>query len=248
MYQLTNRLIKEFASLDDTKGRRRTGLFVAEGGKCVGELLRTFRARYVFASPQWLDGKDVVAGEVMEASPAMLRQLTRLQATPQAIAFFEIPETGNIPETKGLTVALDRVQDPGNMGTILRCCDWMGVDIVVASTDTVDCFNPKAVQASMGALAHVKVYYTDLPDYLDRTSQPVYGTFLDGDNIYDQALGQEGIVVMGNEGSGISPEVERHVTRRLYIPPYPADSTHVESLNVGMATAIVLSQFRSRKA
>lgn len=184
----------------------------------------------------------------MEASPAMLRQLTRLQATPQAIAFFEIPETGNIPETKGLTVALDRVQDPGNMGTILRCCDWMGVDIVVASTDTVDCFNPKAVQASMGALAHVKVYYTDLPDYLDRTSQPVYGTFLDGDNIYDQALGQEGIVVMGNEGSGISPEVERHVTRRLYIPPYPADSTHVESLNVGMATAIVLSQFRSRKA
>ena len=171
MFQLTNRLIKEFASLDDTKGRRRTGLFVAEGGKCVGELLSTFRARYVFASPQWLDGKDVVAGEVVEASPAMLRQLTRLQATPQAIAFFEIPETGDIPEAKGLTVALDRVQDPGNMGTILRCCDWMGVDTVVATTDTVDCFNPKAVQASMGALAHVKVYYTDLPDYLDRTDR-----------------------------------------------------------------------------
>lgn len=246
MFQLTNRLIKEFASLDDTKGRRRSGLFVAEGSKCVGELLGTFHARYVFALPSWLAENEVVADEVIEAAPAMLRQLTRLQATPPVIAFFDLSEAGEPGIPTGLVVALDRVQDPGNIGTVLRCCDWMGVRTVVASPDTVDCFNPKAVQASMGALAHVKVYYTDLCEYLAGVPVPVYGTFLDGADIYRQPLTQDGVIVMGNEGKGISPEVEAFVTQRLYIPPYPADSLHVESLNVGMATAITLSQFRSR--
>ena len=246
MFQLTNRMIKEFGSLDDAKGRRKTGLFVAEGTKCVGELLKTFHARYVFARPDWLAENEAEADEIIEAAPAMLRQLTRLQATPPVIAFFNIPEAGEVPCSKGLTVALDRIQDPGNMGTILRCCDWMGVDTVIASADTVDCFNPKAVQATMGALAHVKVYYTDLAGYLSGVDAPVYGTFLDGENIYSEPLSENGVIVMGNEGQGISPEVEKHVSRRLYIPPYPADSVHVESLNVGMATAITLSQFRSR--
>lgn len=151
-----------------------------------------------------------------------------------------------MPQFKGLVLALDRVQDPGNIGTILRCCDWMGVDTVIASADTVDCFNPKAVQASMGALAHVKVYYTDLAEYLGSIDAPVYGTFLDGENIYREALSECGVIIMGNEGKGISHEIEKFVNRRLYIPPYPTDSVHVESLNVGMATAITLSQFRSR--
>ncbi len=232
MFQLTNRMLKEFGSLDDAKGRRRSGLFVAEGTKCVGELLRVFHARYLFALPSWLADNKAEADEVVEASPAMLRQLTRLQATPPVIAYFE--QAGELPALDGLTVALDRVQDPGNMGTILRCCDWMGVHTVLASIDTVDCFNPKAVQASMGALANVKVYYTDLCE------------FLDGENIYREPLSADGVIVMGNEGKGISPEVETFVSRRLYIPPFPADSVHVESLNVGMATAITLSQFRSR--
>lgn len=246
MFQLTNRMLKEFGSLDDAKGRRRSGLFVAEGAKCVGELLRVFHARYLFALPSWLADNKAEADEIVEASPAMLRQLTRLQATPPVIAYFEQPEAGEVPAVEGLTVALDRVQDPGNMGTILRCCDWMGVRTVIASIDTVDCYNPKAVQASMGALVNVKVYYTDLCEYLDRVDVPVYGTFLDGENIYREPLSADGVIVMGNEGKGISPEVEKFVTRRLYIPPYPADSVHVESLNVGMATAITLSQFRSR--
>lgn len=246
MFQLTNRMLKEFGSLDDAKGRRRSGLFVAEGTKCVGELLRVFHARYLFALPSWLADNKAEADEVVEASPAMLIQLTRLQATPPVIAYFEHPEAGELPALDGLTVALDRVQDPGNMGTILRCCDWMGVHTVLASIDTVDCFNPKAVQASMGALANVKVYYTDLCEYLAGVDVPVYGTFLDGENIYREPLSADGVIVMGNEGKGISPEVERFVSRRLYIPPFPADSVHVESLNVGMATAITLSQFRSR--
>ncbi len=246
MFQLTNRLIKAFGSIDDAKGRRKTGLFVAEGGKCVGELIKVFHARYIFARPEWLAENEVSGDEIIEATPAMLRQLTRLQATPPVIAFFEIPEVEPVPQFKGLVLALDRVQDPGNIGTILRCCDWMGVDTVIASADTVDCFNPKAVQASMGALAHVKVYYTDLAEYLGSIDAPVYGTFLDGENIYREALSECGVIIMGNEGKGISHEIEKFVNRRLYIPPYPTDSVHVESLNVGMATAITLSQFRSR--
>ena len=119
MFQLTNRMLKEFGSLDDAKGRRRSGLFVAEGTKCVGELLRVFHARYLFALPSWLADNKAEADEVVEASPAMLRQLTRLQATPPVIAYFEHPEAGELPALDGLTVALDRVQDPGNMGTIL---------------------------------------------------------------------------------------------------------------------------------
>ena len=246
MFQLTNRLIKEFSSLDDAKGRRRTGLFVAEGAKCVGELLGAFHARYIFALPSWLAENSAEADEIIEATPAMLRQLTRLPSTPPVIAFFDLPAAISDIPSEGLILALDRVQDPGNIGTILRCCDWMGVNTIVASTDTVDCFNPKAVQASMGALAHVRVCYTDLCEYLAGVEMPVYGTFLDGDNIYRQALGSDGVIVMGNEGQGISPQVEKFVNRRLYIPPYPADSVHVESLNVGMATAITLSQCRSR--
>lgn len=246
MFQLTNRLIKEFGSLDDAKGRRRTGLFVTEGAKCVGELLKAFHARYIFARPDWLAENETNADEIVEATPAMLRQLTRLQATPPVIAYLDIPEATPAPDIKGLVVALDRIQDPGNMGTILRCCDWMGVDTVIASADTVDCFNPKAVQATMGALAHVKVHYTNLAEYLGNVRVPIYGTFLDGENIYREPLSETGIIVMGNEGQGISAEVEVLVNRRLYIPPYPADSAHVESLNVGMATAITLSQFRSR--
>lgn len=246
MFQLTNRLIKEFSSLDDAKGRRRTGLFAAEGAKCVGELLGAFHARYIFALSTWLAENKAEADEIIDASPAMLRQLTRLPSTPPVIAFLDLPAAMPEVPAEGLILALDRVQDPGNIGTILRCCDWMGVNTIVASTDTVDCFNPKAVQASMGALAHVKVCYTDLCKYLAGIDKPVYGTFLDGDNIYRQALGSEGVIVMGNEGQGISPQVEKFVNRRLYIPPYPADSAHVESLNVGMATAITLSQFRSR--
>ena len=246
MFELTNRLVKELASLDDVKGRRRTGLFVAEGVKCVAELMARFRARYVFALPEVLADNCWEAEQIVEATPAMLRRLTRLQATPTVIAYFQIPTPGPLPEAGHLVVALDRVQDPGNMGTILRCCDWMGVDTVVASYDTVDCFNPKAVQASMGALAHVSVVYTDLCDYLAGVGMPVYGTFLDGEDIYRHSLGSEGVIVMGNEGGGISDRVAEFVTDRLYIPPYPAGSVHVESLNVGMATAITLSQFRSR--
>ena len=250
-FQLTNRLRKEFASLDDAKGRRRSGLFVAEGTKCVLELLASFTPRYIFATETWLaENEPGTGGSVVTAAPQLLRELTRLSTTPPVIAFFELPEAPALPTPDEcqcqLIVALDRVQDPGNLGTILRTCDWMGVHTVVASTDTVDAFNPKTVQATMGALARTRVVYTDLDSFLSCVPGHIYGTFLDGVNIYRDELSEHGILVMGNEGSGISRPVARHITRRLFIPPYPADAQAVESLNVATATAIALSQFRSR--
>lgn len=247
-FQLTNRLLKEFDSLDDVKGRRRAGLFVAEGTKCVLELMDRFHAVFVFASREWHTEHHVAAERIVETSPSELRRLTRLVATPPVIAFFRIPDAEPVPLYDGeLTLMLDRVQDPGNLGTILRTCDWMGVRTVIASCDTVDCFNPKVVQATMGGLARTRVIYTDLVPYLEQlpAEVSVYGTFLDGDNIYRSPLSSGGIVIMGNEGQGISDAVAAHVSHRLLIPPY-SNGGAVESLNVATATAIVLSQFRSR--
>lgn len=251
-FQLTKRLLKDFESLDLPKGRRKTGLFVAEGSKCVLDLLPAFKCRYLFASPQWMqEHQGVTADEIVEASPSMLRQLTRLSTPSPVIAFFELPDNTEAPDAQyvigNLTLVLDRVQDPGNLGTIIRCADWMGVRRIVASRDTVDAFSPKCVQATMGALARVAVAYVELDEYLASVKGAnVYGTFLGGDNIYTSPLSKGGLLVMGNEGSGISNAVAHHVTHRLTIPPYPIDAQTSESLNVGVATAIALSQFRAR--
>lgn len=253
-FELTNRLIKLFASLDRSKYRRSEQLFPAEGSKCVADLLATFDCCWLFALPQWLEAhKDLVAGSsienCIEATPAMLRRITRLPSAPEVTAFFR-PRVHDVfvPDADELIVALDGIQDPGNLGTIIRCCGWMGVNRIVASADTVDCYNPKAVQATMGALAHVQVCYTDLPDWLSKlpAGTAVYGTFLDGANIYTQPLGRGGVLVTGNEGHGISAQTERFVTSRLFIPPYPDGVNCQDSLNAGMATAIALSQFRAR--
>lgn len=251
----TARLRKDFASLDDAKGRRRTGIFVAEGTKCVLELAAAFTAQYVYAMPEWVaeHGNTIAGSSVVPCAKSVLRQLTRLSTTPPVIAFFQLPDApvADISEIAAgeLYLALDRLQDPGNLGTIIRTADWLGVHTIYATPDTVDAFNPKTVQATMGSLARVHIIYTDIAILLAEASKngiPVYGTFLDGDNIYASALTPGGIVVMGNEGRGISPEVEATVTRRLYIPPYPAYASTVESLNVATATAITLSQFRQR--
>lgn len=147
-----------------------------------------------------------------------------------------------------LCLALDSVQDPGNLGTILRTADWFGIRHIFASTETADVYAPKVVQATMGAVARVRMHYVNLPAFLDKVSDevPVYGTFLDGDNLYARSLRFEdrGILVMGNEGRGISEEVAARVTHRLLIPPYPAGGTGAESLNVGAATAILCAEMR----
>lgn len=250
---ITNCMQKIFASLDAAKCRRREGLFPAEGTKCVVDLLPRFTCEWLFALPEWIEAHAPVLAEYapvrcVPSTPQMIRSITRLPSAPEVTAFFALPAPKAVPDVSAgeLVLALDCIQDPGNMGTIVRCCSWMGVKKIVASTDTVDCFNPKAVQASMGALARVMVFYTDLAAWLGTLDMPVYGTFLDGLNIYKEPLPKEACLVMGNEGRGISPEVERVVTNRLFIPPYPLGSHPQDSLNVGMATAIALSQFRSK--
>lgn len=252
-YVLSKAKAKEFASLDDAKGRERTGMFVAEGRKCVETLIEGgFRARYLYADAD--SGIQQIGGcEAIAVKKCVLRQLTRLSTTPQVISFFELPSSAGplapAVASESLVLALDRIQDPGNLGTILRTCDWMGIRNIVAATGTADVYNPKVVQASMGAVASVKVHYTDLADWLSRLPEgtPVFGTYLDGRNIYTEGLSSAGVLVMGNEGKGISDDITPLVNRRLFIPPFGEQTPASESLNVATATAIALSQFRQRQ-
>lgn len=249
-FELTKARRKEIAALADAKGRRRQGAFMAEGTKCVLDTLGAFKLRLLAATEAWLAAHDV-DGPVVAVNRGMLGEMSSMSLATDVIAVYELPDDSVFdPELPAgnLVIALDRVQDPGNLGTIIRTADWMGITTILASADTVDCFNPKVVQATMGAISRVKVIYGNLPEMLEAVGKevPVYGTFLDGENIYRQPLSDNGVIVMGNEGSGISAEVAAAVTRRLFIPSYPPGRATSESLNVATATAITLSQFRSR--
>ena len=251
MVELTNRLRKLVSSLDDARVRREEHLFVAEGTKCVLDTLHHFNVRYLFATQAWLDRHhgDVKGFEVTAVKRADMERMSHLSTPPDVLAVYDIPEYDvTSVDTRGkLLLALDRVQDPGNLGTIMRIADWFGIRDIICSRDTVDLYNPKVVQATMGAVARVRVHYTDLPAWLSGCGVPVYGTFLHGENIYKANLGGEGVIVMGNEGKGISEDVEREVTCRVTIPSYPAGEATSESLNVGMATAVAVAEFRRRQ-
>lgn len=246
---------KEVAELATAKGRKRTGRFMAEGTKCVLDTIEHFDPVHLFATEQWLAEHRLPAAAAAVAEPCTrgeLGEMSSMVLTPDVIAVYRQPQpvAFNPHALRGrVTVALDRVQDPGNLGTIMRSADWMGVDTILASADTVDCFNPKVVQASMGAIARVRVIYGDLPQMLAQAAEhvAVCGTFLGGENVYTAELPQAAVVVMGNEGSGISAEVAQLVSRRLLIPSYPPERPTSESLNVATATAIILSQFIARR-
>jgi len=179
-----------------------------------------------------------------------MKKISFLKTPSTVLGVFRIPhdEEKVAPNENELTLALDGVQDPGNLGTIIRLCDWFGIAALICSPNTADCYNPKVVQATMGAIAHVRVAYTALPDFLRQAKEkniPVYGAFLEGKNIYAEKLSPYGVVVMGSEGQGISREVERCITHKLYIPAF-AQSHSAESLNVAAASAVVCSEFRRR--
>ena len=251
---ISKQFIKRIVSLADTKGRRRQNAFVVEGTKAVLDTITAFDLQHLIATSQWLESHPIDAidpSKIVEAKRADILQMTSMSLAPDVMAVYTLPPDPVVTpdECKGqLIIALDRVQDPGNLGTIIRTADWMGVPLILASTDTVDCYNPKAIQATMGAIARVKVVYCDLCDILEKLGQtlPVYGTFLDGENIYSSPLSREGVIIMGNEGKGISENVARLASHRLLIPSYPPERPTSESLNVATATAIVLSQFRAR--
>lgn len=242
--------IKKIHALDMRKFRRNERLFVAEGPKLVDELCATMKPVYIAALPEWIsENAKIVSGTEYDiVSPDELQRAS-LQKNPQhVIALFPIPEHRFCTEQlkNELVLMLDGVQDPGNLGTIARIADWFGIRNIICSAETADIYNPKAVQATMGALARVKFHYTDLLQLLSQYDGPVYGTFLDGENIYGQELSENGIIVMGNEGKGISQGVGEMINRRLYIPNYPIGTQTTESLNVAIATSIVCAEFRRR--
>ena len=247
---------KLIRSLDRKKNRDAEGLFLAEGPKLVTELLAHFRCRLLVGEPAVLSKVPSEVNAVAERVEVTAEELARvsLQRAPQGLlAVFEKPQPvaaqSLLPVAgRSLCLALDGVQDPGNVGTIVRMADWWGIEHVICSHDTADVFAPKTVQSTMGALGRVGVHYTDLPAWLDElpAGTPVYGTLLDGDNLYDSELTPHGIIVMGNEGNGLSSAVRERVSHRLLIPSFPPDRPTSESLNVAVATAVTCAEFRRR--
>ena len=232
------RLIK---SLRKKKNRLQEGLFIAEGIKLVNEFLESgFLPFKIFGTEHYKQGiKEEFFQMINERE---LKSISELSSPNQVLGIFQIPQEGKL-KRKGLSLALDNLNDPGNLGTIIRLCDWFGVSQLVCSPKTVDCFNQKVVQASMGSLARVSIVYTDLENYLKEENRPVYGTFMEGTRLYDYPLEKDCVLVMGNEANGISPEIEALVTDKLSIPQF-GEQRKTESLNVAMATAICLSEWR----
>lgn len=245
---MTRAEIQFVRSLSDKRTRDCEGLFIAEGEKLVREIIdSTLRIRRIYTTR-----RDIVAEMVDIVEQRDMERISQLKSASDTLAVVEQPRHVLSSENLGeLALALDGVQNPGNMGTIIRLADWFGIKDIVCSAECADCYNPKVVQATMGAILRVRVHYTDnLASLLDTAAKrgtAIYGTLLDGDNIYSKELRYPAIVVMGNEGRGLTAECRRSITDKLYIPPYPADSPTSESLNVAMATGIVLAEFRRPK-
>jgi TrmH family RNA methyltransferase len=232
--------IKLINSLQQKKYRKLQNLFIAEGKKVIQELLDAqFSLAYLFVTKADLFDTNPAATRITDNE---LKKITALTTANDCLAVFEIKETTFKP-TSGLELALDNIKDPGNMGTIIRLCDWFGISKIICSEETVDIYNPKVVQATMGSLARVQVEYTNLVDYLKATDLEIFGTFMDGKNIYKSNLPSKGIIVMGNEANGISSEIEQLVTQKIAIPRF-GNLQQTESLNVATATAIFLSEFK----
>lgn len=249
---LSKSKIKLITSLAHKKHRDETGLFVAEGVKLISDLAIGFHCEWLVYTPQRENEvRQLLADEKIAVEVNELHKIST-QKTPQGmLAVFRKKPVSEISKevlVGELSLALDDIQDPGNLGTIIRIADWFGVKNIFCSKATADVYNPKTVQASMGALTRVELHYVNLPEFLsDLKDIPVYGTFLNGTNLYTQDLSHNGIIVMGNEGNGISPEIAQLVTDKLRIPSYPKNAPTSESLNVAVATAIVCGEFRRRE-
>ncbi len=230
---------KLITSLGQKKYRDQTGLFVAEGPKVIAELLSEgLKLQWLFTT----DNSNLTSENHFHITESELKKISFLKTANTSLAVFEIPKPKPLQDS-GLIVALDALRDPGNLGTIIRLCDWFGVNDLVCSQDTADCFNPKVVQATMGSLARVQVHYLLLSEYFSKTRLPIYGGFMDGKNIYSEELPTDGILVMGNEANGISDKIFQKITHKITIPRF-GNTQKTESLNVATAAAILLSEFR----
>lgn len=256
---LSKNKIKFINSLIKKKHRKEQGLFIAQGTKLVLELLgEGAHATLLCATPQWFENNPTKTAskitEQIEVTEQELRKISTLKTPPEVVGIFAMPKITRYEDDLAgqLSLVLDRINDPGNLGTIVRLADWFGIENMICSDDSVDLYNPKTVQSTMGSIARVKVTYTSLPDFLEPWSrQPgfdVYGCFLEGENLYRAPLHNKGMIVMGSESHGISRELWPYINRRIYIPAFHASSpTSAESLNVSMAAGIVCAEFRRRQ-
>lgn len=234
--------IKLIKSLGQKKGRQQNGLFIVEGIKGISEFLKSdYKLKSLYTTELIFDAPTALIQEISEIE---LKKISSLKNPNTALAIFYIPKPKPY-QSNGLIVALDDVRDPGNLGTIIRLCDWYGIKSLICSHNTVDCYNAKVVQATMGSLTRVNVQYLDLESYLDSCENDVFGTFLMGENVYTSDLPAQGIIVLGNEANGISEAIETRVTRKVTIPQF-GEIKETESLNVANATAILLSEFKRR--
>ena len=255
---ITKNQIKYIHSLAIKKYRDKEKCFIAEGPKVIKDLFPLLTCKTLFYTADFRNKISSVLFKrienTIEVTQKELERISLLRAPHEALALFHYSQDNftqsdllNISQ-KELCLALDSVQDPGNLGTILRIADWFGINHIFASKDTVDVYSPKVVQATMGAIGRVRIHYVDLPLFVHEASKktPIWGTFLDGEDIYNKPLDNKGIIMMGNEGKGISPEISKMIAHRLLIPNYPVGSETSESLNVAVATALVCGEFRRR--
>lgn len=241
---------KLIVQLAQKKQRDQHNLFVAEGAKLASDLVRGgLHPTYVVGLPIAIEPFRAVCTDVNDCTEQELKAISQLKTPSKLIAIFQKPVI-NVDTDNNLVLVLDDIQDPGNLGTIIRTADWFGLRRIICSKNCADAYNPKTIQATMGAIARVRVEETDLDALFKSNEQgaqlPVYGTFLEGSNIYSTPLTQQGYIIMGNEGKGIATTLQHYVSHKLFIPSYPLGATTSESLNVAAATAIVCSEFRRR--
>ena len=239
--------IKQIRLLEKKKYRDESKLFVAEGNKLVAEMIPFFECEWLIARTSWIATQsNLPAKELIVADEDDIQKVSFLKNPQDVLAVFRYPlyRIEEVNSSDELVLALDGIQNPGNLGTMIRLADWFGIGHIVCSQDTVDAFGIKAVQASMGALTRVKIHYTNLEEYLSQQNAPLYGTFLDGNSIYEKTLSSNGVIIIGNEGNGIRQSIESLVNKRLFIPNFPPTRQRPDSLNAAMAAAIICAEFR----
>lgn len=249
-------VVKLVSSLKLKKYRDEHSLFVAEGSKLVSDLLKCFSAKILVSTDDWLkENMPSAERTIVVASPDEIKPVSQLSTPSPVLAVFYKSKVDaddaclntSFFDRKRLVLAIDSVQDPGNLGTIIRVADWFGINDIVCSNSTVDVYNFKTIQATMGAICNVKVHYCSLVDFCNVSrgcNWPIYGTFLDGEIIYSSSFTDFGVIIMGNEGNGISDDIAKLVSNRLFIPDFPLGESYSESLNVAVATSIVCNEFR----
>lgn len=237
--------IKYIQSLELKKNRNKENVFVAEGPKLVEALLQVSTPCFIAATSDWIEvNSHLKVLEMVEVTEEELKKISFLQHPQQVLGIFKQEPQPKLHLENSLSIALDDIQDPGNLGTIIRIADWFGIRTILCSENTVDVYNPKVIQATMGSIANVNVAYVNLEEVIKALPKtfPIYGTLLDGENIYQQTLERKGLIVMGNEGKGISSNIKKYITHKLFIPG-DAQKT-AESLNVAIATAITCAEFQ----